>query len=92
MKTKKNIKRNTNFNKNAHNDFESDLKINNKDSFVGYYFLIAAFIIIIFGLIYGFRILNPTNIDWIFVKSDDITQHYVGWESFRAGHWTFPFG
>lgn len=45
-----------------------------------------------FFLIYGFEILNPTNVEWILAKGGDITQHYLGWEFYRRSPWTFPIG
>jgi len=68
------------------------LEDNNKESFLSYYFIIAGIIIFIFGLLYGFKILNPKYTNWIFAGNGDLMQHYVGWESFRAGDWTFPIG
>ena len=56
------------------------------------YFLVALLCSFIFGCIYGFKILNPTYIDWIFERVGDISQHYVGWEAYRLGRWTFPIG
>lgn len=63
-----------------------------KKSFMPYYLIIAGIALLVFCFIYGFRVLNPTCTDWIFASEGDIMQHYVGWESFRAGDWTFPIG
>ncbi len=63
-----------------------------KNSFLPYYLLISGIVIIIFGLIYGFKVLNPTNTNWIFSDNGDIMQHYVGWEAYRFGDWIFPLG
>lgn len=64
----------------------------NDKSFVPYYFLIALIILIIFGCMYGFRVLKPTNITWIFGGYGDLIQHYVGWEAFRVSDWSIPIG
>jgi len=47
---------------------------------------------IFFILIYGIKVLNPTNIDWILIYGGDITQHYLGWEFYRYSPWDFPIG
>lgn len=38
--------------------------------------------------IYGFDILNPTNVSWL-LKGDSFQAH-IGWEFFRYTPWTFP--
>ena len=64
-----------------------------KESFTLYYLLIAFIIFIIFGLIYGFKVLNPKNVNWMFASDYlDVLQHYVGFEAFRFGNWTIPIG
>lgn len=68
------------------------IKKENTKSFINYYIIITVITIAIFGLIYGFKILNPTYTDWLFTASGDLMQHYVGWEAFRMGEWTFPIG
>lgn len=96
MSKKKNNKRKkANSKKKISTNNKMNLIIEKKEkskSFMPYYFLLAGIIVLIFGGIYGFSILNPTYTNWIFTKSGDIVQHYVGWESFRAGEWTFPIG
>lgn len=62
------------------------------ESFKKYYLIIAGIITMIFMIMYGIRILNPKYTDWIFASTGDIMQHYVGWEAYRAGSWTFPIG
>lgn len=57
-----------------------------------YIFISGLLGIISFLVIYGFAPLNPTNIDWILVKSGDMGQHYIGWQFFRNSPWTFPIG
>lgn len=47
----------------------------------------------IFGLIYGYDILNPTYDAWIFKDGyHDIIQHYMGWLFYRQSPWHFPIG
>ena len=46
---------------------------------------------VVFMLIYGVRILNPTYTDWL-LTGGDLTQHYLGWVAYRNGSWTFPIG
>ena len=47
--------------------------------------------ILFFILVYGYRILIPTNTDWL-MAGGDLTQHYLGWRAFRLSPWYFPFG
>lgn len=57
------------------------------------YIWAALFSISIFYVIYGWRILNPLYVDWLFVKgSDDPAIHYLGWKAFRNSRWLFPIG
>jgi len=46
---------------------------------------------ILFMLIYGVKILNPTYEDWLF-EGGDLTQHYLGWIFYRRSDWHFPLG
>lgn len=56
-------------------------------------FLMGAILgIIIFLIIFGVRILDPTYDDWILVDKDDLTQHYFGWKFLRKSSWHFPLG
>lgn len=48
--------------------------------------------IILFCLIYGIRIIDPTYTEWIISKSGDLVQHYLGWAYYRNSPWTFPLG
>lgn len=55
--------------------------------------IISAFIgILLFCLIYGVKILNPTYVEWITGRSGDLVQHYLGWVYYRDTPWTFPLG
>ena len=47
---------------------------------------------IIFMLIYGVKIINPAYEEWIYQKSGDINQHYIGWQFYRKSNWSFPIG
>lgn len=44
-----------------------------------------------FILIYGTKILNPSYDGWL-LTGGDLSQHYIGWEGYRNGRWTFPVG
>ena len=43
-----------------------------------------------FSRIYGFELLDPTNIGW--VLRGDWGGHYGGWEMYRHAPWTWPLG
>lgn len=43
-----------------------------------------------FFMVVGPRVLDPQNIAWL--ASGDPATHYLGWEFFRQGPWTFPLG
>ena len=70
-------------------NIEDDQK---RESLFGYYCLIGVIVILIFSMMYGIKVLNPTNVNWIFSTNGDIMQHYVGWEAYKFGDWTFPIG
>lgn len=56
-------------------------------------FLICALIgAICFIGIYGIRILDFTNIGWLFDNDHDLRQHFIGWCRFRSDPWHFPIG
>lgn len=46
---------------------------------------------IIFLVLYTGKVLNPTYDEWL-LQGSDLTQHYVGWEAYRASSIKFPFG
>lgn len=65
------------------------------------YILIIFACFCFFVFLYGFKILIPTNTDWLYsyytIKDDffygmDITQHQIGWEGYRRADWQFPLG
>lgn len=45
---------------------------------------------IVFFIICGYKILNPTFIEW--TMEGDAAQHFLGWHFFRSEPWTFPIG
>ncbi len=47
---------------------------------------------IMFLLIYGGYILNPTYDDWLLNATSDSMQHYLGWKFYRKSDWYFPIG
>ncbi len=49
---------------------------------------------LIFLLLYGTAVLNPTYDGWIINGYDepDLWQHYAGWTLFRNSDWAFPLG
>lgn len=46
---------------------------------------------IFFLLLYGVRVIDPTNTDWILNSGPDPSQHYLGWELFRQSDVRLPF-
>lgn len=48
--------------------------------------------ILIFVLIYGVKILDPTYIGFIYNGDNDLKQHYIGWSQYRQCAWRFPIG
>ena len=46
---------------------------------------------LLFILIYGTKILDPTYEDWL-LEGGDLAQHYLGWVFFRKSGWHFPLG
>ncbi len=55
------------------------------------YFYVGILSAVIFCSIYGWHVLNPTYVDWLF-NGGDLTQHYLGWEAYRYNDWHFPLG
>ena len=65
------------------------------------YVAISIFAIVFFISIYGVKVLDFQNVDWLYghyeVKENcfygkDLTQHYMGWLCYRQSDWTFPIG
>ena len=65
---------------------------NKKTNFFTMPIISAVMGIILFCLIYGIRIIDPTYTEWIISKSGDLVQHYLGWAYYRNSPWTFPLG
>ena len=42
--------------------------------------------------VYGVRVLDFTNVGWLFDNDHDLRQHYIGWCSYRRDPWHFPIG
>lgn len=57
-----------------------------------HYLLLLFITLIIFKIIYGLKILNPTNTAWMMNVYHDWGQHYLGWATFRSEPWTYPIG
>ncbi len=61
-------------------------------------FLLGCLVGLVFFLaVYGWRILDPTYVDWLLHSDDlegsvDLSQHYLGWVFYRNSPWQFPFG
>ncbi len=47
---------------------------------------------VLFCIIYGTKIINPTYVEWITSSNGDIVQHYLGWVYYRNTPWGFPVG
>lgn len=47
---------------------------------------------IVFQIIYGLKVLNPKNTDWIMSAYHDWGQHYLGAAYYRNESWQFPLG
>lgn len=61
-----------------------------------WYTLLLAILVgtIVFGILYGYQVLNPFYDGWILQGYDelDIPQHYAGWCAFQTSAWHFPLG
>lgn len=51
----------------------------------------VAYGIILFLLLYGPKVLNVTYDAWL-LTGGDLSQHYIGWVSYRNSPWYFPLG
>lgn len=51
----------------------------------------AALGIVFFLYLYGARVLDPTNVEWMLQNNGDPAQHYLGWEFFRNSEWRLPY-
>ena len=57
----------------------------------GYALAGAAVGILFFLLLYGVRVLDPTNVDWILNSGADPSQHYLGWALYRNSELRLPY-
>ena len=48
-------------------------------------------ILALFLPVYGAFLLNPLHADWLMGRTD-LTQHYLGWLSYRNSRWYWPLG
>lgn len=70
------------------------MKINGKKLFDNNYVLygtIAVLAAVVFCMVYGVHILNPTYVDWL-LGGGDLSDHYIGWKAYRNSRWMFPIG
>ncbi len=70
-------------------------KINKKDNIHNFIIYISCGLIgvLLFLLIYGYKILDFTYVDWLFEeKVSDLFQAQIGFEFFRRSSWKFPLG
>ena len=63
----------------------------NKYSDRALYCAVTILSVIIFCVIYGIKIIDPTYVDWT-LAGGDLQQHYLGWVGFRNSRWFFPIG
>lgn len=47
---------------------------------------------VIFIGVFGLKVLDVTNDDFLYRYEFDLTQHYLGWRMFRNSGWHFPIG
>lgn len=48
--------------------------------------------IIVFGIVWGFSVVDPGNDLWLYNSNGDLSGHYVGWLYYRKAAWQFPIG
>lgn len=57
----------------------------------GYALAGAAVGVLFFLFLYGVRVLDPTNADWILNSGADPSQHYLGWALYRGSDIRLPY-
>lgn len=57
----------------------------------GYALAGAAVGVLFFLFLYGARVLDPTNADWILNSGADPSQHYLGWALYRGSDIRLPY-
>ena len=70
-------------------------KINKKGNIHNFIIYISCGLIgvLLFLLIYGYKILDFTYVDWLFEeRNSDLFQSQIGFEFFRRSPWKFPLG
>ncbi len=43
-------------------------------------------------VIVGFDKINPSNTAWLLIRGSDLSYHYLAWEYFKDGPWSWPPG
>ena len=66
-------------------------RINISENRYIFYGISAILSVILFCMVYGVRILDPTYTDWL-LRGGDLSQHYLGWRAYRNSKWMFPIG
>nr|WP_298375294.1 DUF6311 domain-containing protein [uncultured Halomonas sp.] len=54
-------------------------------------FLAALFGASLAFYLYGWGIIDPTNVHWLLTEGDPF-QHFIGWDAFRRDEWRWPLG
>ncbi len=70
---------------------EEDGSMNIVGKRIIFYLCLVSVSLMLFGGIYGFSMLDPGNIAYIY-NNFDTEQHYFGWVSYRDAAWQFPLG
>ena len=47
---------------------------------------------VLFVLLYGVSVLDPTNVGWLYAADGDRFQHQIGFDFYRQAPWTWPLG
>ncbi len=47
---------------------------------------------LVFLMVYGWRVLDFTNVAWLRSSGGDMTAHYLGWVFYRNTPWQWPIG
>nr|WP_299240461.1 DUF6311 domain-containing protein [uncultured Halomonas sp.] len=58
--------------------------------------IVAVLLAALFGAglafyLYGWGIIDPTNVHWLLTEGDPF-QHFIGWDAFRRDEWRWPLG
>ena len=52
----------------------------------------AAMGAVLFVLLYGVAVLDPTNVNWLYGADHDRFQHQIGFDFYRQAPWSWPLG